>query len=366
MAGDADLLTQGAEAARGVVERDVGAGAAHVERRDRGVARRRRRPCRSDDATRGSGEQDPHGLARSARCGEAAARTRENVESRPAERLAETVEVALDHRDEGRVAEGRREALGLAILGDEVRGRGRGHPPRAQRLRDASFGAGIPVAVEQADGCAPRAAGRDRVGDAGDLLVGGAPLLHEVPGLDPDGPLTELEAELARRERRGPDGLERVEVRSRLAVDLHEVPEALVRDEGDGRRGPLEQSVEGHGRPVDHSDAAALPGRQPERVEAFEQGAPWVVGGRPHLDHARALAGALEDDVREGASSVDSHAQGADVRGRRREAPGCGRAGFAGHGAECTPARGSAADRRGFTPVGGALVQNARPLAHAP
>ena len=238
----------------------------------------------------------------------------------------------------------------------DTRRRGPRTPSRPPRARSASAtrrsGPGSP-AVEQADRSAPRPAGHDRVGHAGDLLVGGAPLLDEGPGLDPDGPLAELEAELAGCEGRGPDGLEGVQVRARLAVDLHEVLEALVGDDGDVGRGSLEEGVEGHRRPVDHLHAGALLRRQPERIEALEQGAPRVVWGRTHLHDAGRRVRALEHDVRERAARVDAHAQGAAVRGCCAEAPGGGRAGGAGHGAECTPARGSAADRRGFAPATG-------------
>ena len=120
--------------ALGVVEGDVGAGPAHVQRDERAQAGFEGRGGGAHDAAGGTRDQHAHGLLRGAGCGHGAAAGLQHVQGRRREALPEPAEVVPHQGRQRRVDDRGRGPLELAMFAHDVGGARDRQAQRSQRL----------------------------------------------------------------------------------------------------------------------------------------------------------------------------------------------------------------------------------------
>ena len=243
--------------ARRRARRDVGAGPAHVEGEHVPAAAP---ATNAAPATPAAGPERTHAAGRAAAV---AASTTPPEDCMTSGSGSISREVADERGREVRVRDGRRAALVLAELGQQLaRERDAARPERlAQRLADPPLVLRVQEREEQADRdrLDPRRAhGLDRrrerpLVERHDDAVGPHPLAHGEP-------------QLARDERRRAVRRQVVERGPVLAADLDHVAEALGRDERGAGAAPLEQRVRRDRRPVrEHADRPPIPAARQRR-----------------------------------------------------------------------------------------------------
>ncbi len=321
----------------------AGADAVHVElgnldgeSAEHAVGRRQRREIADQaDVGRGAahvvGDEVPHagGGADEARLAHAAGRAREDRLDRQAARrlgrhhaaarrdgenavsvaggaqlLLEPGEVAVHEGLQIGVEHRRREALELAVLGDDVgrAGHGQRRVPALRRVGHRPLVRRVQVGVEEAD--------RERLGAGAHRRVERAldarPIERHQDGAVGREPLDDLEAVLALDDRlRAHEGghEERGDI-ALGAADLDQVAEAGGRENGHARAVPLEDGVGADGRAVDEPPHVAA--RDAERPEPGHDGGGLVPRLGRHLGDDDAAGGLVDRaQIGEGAADVD-------------------------------------------------------------
>ena len=258
---------------------------------------------RADDAGRRAGEQRERRVRRGLVERREAARRAHHERLRQLGRgacLGEGAEIAREHRAEVGVDRRRRGALVLAELrrdlvrGDDVRVR----VAAAQLGGDGALRLAVAEREEQRDGDRVGVDLRERGEVERDELACGA------------GSAAHAEAALERDERRRMLRARPVEVRPRLAAEVQDVLEALVRDEGGPRAAPLEQRVRRDRRPVREAVDVLGAGCARSRDDRLLLSR----GGRDLRDPDVPVR--QEDGVRERPPDVDSERAHAGIRTR--------------------------------------------------
>ena len=292
----------------GIVEGHVRAGAAHVERDDGTQSGFTRGVGSADDATGRSREQHACGML----CGDlgrhGSTRALQDREPLVPERRRQLGQIARQDGGEARVDDGGREAFELAVRGEQfARARDR-DAQAAQGARHALLDRGVRVAVQQADRDALGARLPDAFGEFAQGRVVGTLDLEDlrrassVARVRPRA-LADRETTLARNERLGAFGMQRVQVGTVLAPDLDQVTEACVRDQRGACDAAGQQGVQG-----DRGAVHDLIGGLTQLSQAGQDRARRVVWCRGNLGRARRLAGYGQDQVGEGAARVDTDA----------------------------------------------------------
>ncbi len=288
--------------------RDVGAGAAHVEREEVGVAAGGGHEAGSDHAAGRAREDAGRRAARGGVDVEHAARGLHHQRRRQAGGLEPAAEPAKVRAQRGRevgVGHRGREALVLAELArDLARERDVQLGARGQERRaDLALVRRVGVGVQQAHGHRLDARVLHR------LDGGGQGLGVDRPGLALGrDPLRDHDPPLPRHQGRRPVLGQVVQRGPVLAADLDHVPEALGGDQRGGRAAPLEQGVRGHGGAVgDRLDRRAV---ELGRLDRREHPDRLVAGRRGHLRGAH-LAVDDRHEIGERPADVDADARGA-------------------------------------------------------
>ena len=197
--------------------------------------------------------------------------------------------------------------LVLPALRQHLGGAGYEHP-RGQGGLDRAFLTGIEIRKQAVDGhrLGPKLTHRGR--ERRQILFGDG--IEDAP-IGADAP-SRLQAQLPRHGRCARAGAEIIEIAPGLAPDRQEIAEPAVGHEAGPRALALQDRVRGYGGPVDDAEARF---RQPQRLDARQDGALRRLGGREDLMNPKA-APIIGHEIGEGPPGIHAEHQAAFPRPR--------------------------------------------------
>ena len=305
-------LERAAEKRLAVVEQaDLRGGAAHVETDDPAFAHAFRHVSGKDRAARRSGLDQPHRKRRGGSDGDKAAARGHQQAGAGKPGVGETrlhvPQIAAHDRLDVGVGDGRGLALVFADLRTDLRRQRHRHrrEPFAHDGADALLVGGVGIGVEQPHRDASHAGPLQRVEPCGD---GGLVERGEHVAARRDA-FRDGQAQLPGHERRAPVGHDVVLVEAVLVGDLQRVAVAPGHEQRRHGAFALDYRVgRQRGAVQDETDVAGRdPGALQDLHDAVHEPVGRRVGGREHLAGGL-LAGAVENDVGEGAADIDGQA----------------------------------------------------------